>query len=745
MTLFRRHRTVCASRRGVLFCRALTLLFFLASLLAAPAEDTWIAGEAEGNPAWQYLEWLREHHLSEDGKLGSLLQAWEDTQLMPNNNAPAFWEPIGPAPLRNSLGSVTYSGRVNALAVDPRDSNVIYIGAALGGVWKTTDAGLSWMPLTDDQPSMAMGALAIDPANPDIIYAGTGEQNFAIDSLYGLGVLRSTNAGATWTRLGGDVFLNPTGGGTTISRLLIDPKNTATIYAATTYGLFKSTDRGDRWTLKLGSRTVASVTDLLIDPTNPSTLYAALSSPFVRTEKGFYRSTNGGDTWTRINPGLTDAQFGRMNIALAPSDPNILYAAVQNIATPATPAMFRFKSTDGGLTWQRIADCTAGCAQGFFNNVLAVHPKDPDVVYHGAVNLMRSMNGGLNWSNTTRIHPDHHVLVFDADGNLYIGQDGGFFRINLDDSTSNLNTNLNLTQYYPGVVLHPSNPDYILGGTQDNGSTRFTGDAPNWFQTCGGDGMYQAIEGPDGDPDNVWYCSQFNLAIRKTTDNGRTTQAATNGLERSGSGFVAPFIIDPNNSQTLIAGTRYVWRTEDGAAFWERNSPLLIPTGYINALAFAPANSDTTYYAGTSTGRILYTKDAGASWNGASLGIPNRIVTSIRISPLDSSRVYATFSGFGTGHVFRSANGGGNWVDISSNLPNVPVNSILIDILPDHPVLYVGTDIGVFRSLNDGEAWERFSNGLPNTRVEELVHNPDTGVFIAVTHGRGIWRLNPGQ
>ncbi len=757
MTSFRTRGSESAGWRWVLVAVLVWLLF---CLTGAPgqADDHNAAGNRERtraseltsreakpvendegeDPGLRYIEWLLEDRVTATGVKGSLLKAWRAAQLVPSTPLAALWEPLGPAPLVNR-GGTRFSGRTNALAVDPRDPNVIYIGAALGGVWKTTDGGGSWTPKTDDQPSLAMGAIAIDPLNPDTVYAGTGEENFSGDSYYGAGILRSDDAGDTWTRLGEDVFVDPNGGGARISRLLINPEVPSTLYAATTWGLFKSTDSGKAWTLKLSSRTQAAVTDLLMHPKDPDILYAAVSVPNSAPNKGLYRSLDGGETWEKLDLGLAPNQIGRIMIAQSPSIPQILYASVGN-AGGGSVQMFRLKSIDGGETWQPLPDCTSGCNQSSYNNVIRVHPDNPDVVYQGAVQLYRSLDGGQTWSITTRVHVDHHWLVWDQTGNLYVTSDGGVIRINPDDSTSNLNTNLATLQLYPGVALHPTNLAFILSGSQDNGSMEYMGD-PAWLQVCGGDGAYQAIEGPDGDPDNVWYCSSQNLVIRKTEDGGQTTHPATNGLDRTGAAFIAPYIIDPSDSNVLLAGTHGMWRTEDATGIWQRNSEPDLSPASIRCLAFAPQSSATTYYAG-STGRIWRTNDTGQTWTEVSQGLPNFTVTHIAVSSQDSSRVYATFSGFGNGHVFRSAGAGDTWTDISGNLPNVPTTALLLDETGDTPIIYVGTDIGVFRSLDDGLDWERFNNGLPTVRVEDLVLNPITGVLAASTHGRGMWRLN---
>ncbi|RME65169.1 MAG: hypothetical protein D6790_02240, partial [Caldilineae bacterium] len=303
------------------------------------------------------------------------------------------WQNIGPASMLNSsMGAqkVNTSGRVTALVVDPRDSDVVYLGAAQGGVWKTTDGGDSWTPLTDDQPSLAVGAIALDPKNPDIVYVGTGEPTSGLDNYYGAGILKSTDAGQTWTRLGADAF-----GGMGIARILVNPNDTKIVYAASSMtgtqgpaqpprGVFRSNDGGQTWKSLLSCSNCFGASDLEMDPRNVNVLYASFWG------YGVYKSTDGGDNWGQLLQGLPDPQqfrVGRVILTISPSNPSILYASYQVTVPGQYDGALVFKTTDGGASWTQIS--TGGynyCGQQcWYSHTFEVSPNDPNVVYAGGM------------------------------------------------------------------------------------------------------------------------------------------------------------------------------------------------------------------------------------------------------------------------------------------------------------------------------------------------------------------------
>jgi photosystem II stability/assembly factor-like uncharacterized protein len=667
------------------------------------------------------------------------------------------WTPLGPDHL--TFGSSSFSGRVSAIVVDPTDSNTIYVGAAQGGVWKTNDAGTTWVQLTDTQCSLAMGSIAIDPVDPNIIYAGTGEENFAIDSYYGCGVLRSTDRGTTWSQFGASVF-DTTIGGAMISRILVDPltagsTTSTTLYVTSDLGVYQSLNSGQSWTLRLAG----VATDLVMDPSNPDVLYASLGNPFADAKNGVYKSTNGGTSWTKLASGLPTSEVGRVNLAISASSPSTLYAGVQNDfggSGVSGSLLGIFKTTNGGTSWTQVNNASgASCnTQCWYDMVIAVDPNNPNIVYFGGVELYKSTDGGDNFANIrpALVHVDQHALAFDPQNAsvVYVGNDGGVFRsANGGTNWSSLNTNLAITQFYPGISLHPTDANYILGGTQDNGTLRFTGSSV-WQEIISGDGGYTAIDFVT--PTTVYGENQWTVG---SSSNGprRSDNAGSFVLKNSGiiltdrAAFIPPYVMDPSNSQTLYFGTYRLYKTTNRGDSWTTvaaGADLTMGSGTISTIAVAQSNPQVIYV-GATDGNIVVTTNGGSTFGSIISGLPNRSVKAIAVDPTSASTAYVAFSGFdaagaGTGHVFKTTNFGAHWTNVSANLPDVPVNAILLD--PGAPSnIYIGTDLGVFRSTDGGGSWSALNTGLPNVAVFDLVFRSGTNVLVAATHGRGVFKI----
>jgi uncharacterized protein (TIGR03437 family) len=678
---------------------------------------------------------------------------------------PANWSPIGPRPTNQGSTYVT-AGRINAIAIDPRDNNTIYIGAAEGGVWKSADGGATWIPLTDDQSSLANGAIVLDPQNPDIIYVGTGEENFAGDSYYGAGILKSTDRGATWTNIVGP-FLRAR-----IGSIAIHPSNSQVLLCTTDTGIWRSEDGASNWTRVLGQGGTAAAfvqgTSVSFDPTNGDIAYAALGGPNGNSRNGVYRSSDSGKTWTLINGSganaLPGANVGRIEIAIAPSTPTTLYVGLQN-SDPANFGKFlgMWKTTDSGQTWNQLVTAPSNfCAsQCWYDMTIHVHPKNADIVYGGGFGVIRSLDGGATWSNLPfigsnqiELHVDEHFLAYTPDGStLYIANDGGMW--NTTDTTSpgsvnwnNLNDTLAITQFYPGLATNPIDPNIVVGGTQDNGTQLYHGN-PSWDNITCGDGGFAAI-----DPSNpeIIYGACQNISINRISAISAADGVfvpSTYGIDKTDrTQFISPLAIDPSSPQTLYFGTFRLWQSRDGAGRWTPISPDLTGgrTATIKAIAVAPSDSNTVYV-GASDGRVQVTRNAlagaGATWTNRSLALPARVVTAITVDPIDAATAYVTFSGFptdGTGHVYRTRDAGSSWSDVSGDMPNVPVNDISVDAdLLD--TLYAGTDAGVMISTNAGANWTSLGFGLPKVVVSSLSLQRRARVLRAATHGRSVWEI----
>ncbi len=685
------------------------------------------------------------------------------------------WTFVGPQPINTPYTDPIVSGRVTALAIDPANVNTVYLGSAQGGVWKTTNGGSTWTPLTDTQASTAIGAIALDPSNSSTIYAGTGEENFSGDSYYGAGILKSTNGGSTWTQFCGP-FCGPVakdgyyGGGARIGGLAVHPTNNQVLLAAVALlfqdGVYRSVNGGNSWTRVLSGNPANSV---LFDPTNGNVAYASLGNSFSGGTEGVFKSTNGGQTWTPANGtgvnvlNLTNA--GRIVLAMAPSSSTTLYAGIADVNTGNLLGFF--KTTDGGTNWRRLTStpdyCTPQCG---YDQVIAVQPTNANVVFAGGAfttTLVRSLNGGTTWAtlqsaqNGGFLHADMHALSFFPDGNtLYLGNDGGAY-VTTQITASNpsftaLNSALGITQFYPGLSIHPTNVRIAIGGTQDNGTVIYSG-ALTWNDVVCGDGGYTAIDFIT--PATMYAaCQRFN--IFKSTSNGAfgSWNVALNGINTGDRvDFIPPLVMDPSNSQTLYFGTNRVYQTMNGASNWTAISPDLTGGnnffGVLSTIAVAPNNSNTVYV-GTMDNRVQVTTNAGsgpsATWRNVSAGLPPRVVTHVAVAPTTSTTAYATFSGFtgfgdNLGHVFKTTNGGSAWSDISGDLPNTPVNFLVIS--PDAPsTLFVATDVGVFYSPTGGTSWTSLVNGLPHIAVLGLTLHNHSWTLRASTHGRGAWDIN---
>jgi photosystem II stability/assembly factor-like uncharacterized protein len=649
-----------------------------------------------------------------------------------------------------SLGPRNINGRVRVMAIHPADGNTVYAGTANAGVWVTHDGGQSWQALMHDQGALEIGALAVhltDPANAagDVtIYAGTGEPTWW-PGYRGIGVLKSTDSGATWAATGA----MPGAGNTGFSAMVVDPTSitadptTTVVYAGgMPAGLYQSQDGGATWTLML-AKTISSVA---MDPNTTDVLYAGVSF------EGIYQYDPNLATWNLFNTGLPGGFPQLIQVAIGQAAPNSLYAKLDQTVYAYDPV---------GNTWQGKGN-HGGTTYGYWNNVLAVSPADSNVVIAGGINIERTADGGTTWAAASGLHSDQHAAVFDPTNpaTVYVGDDGGVFRGvytgPADPGTwTKVSDGLILTQFNElGSSL--SGPDVIGGGTQDNGTNRTVGSL-TWDNVAGADGGYFVID--PADPHILWAEYQGGYLI-KSTDAGATWTRPGNF---PGGPWVTPFVLDPTsplepNRVLLAGGNSQVYRTIDSGSTWNATSPAM--GAGINAIAFAPANT-AVVFAVTGNGRVWRSSDNGATaanWSDVTAGtiagsaaLPGRSAVNVAVHPTNPDIVYIVFSGFGSntpgtpGHVFRGTSTNGwatwKWQDVSANLPDIPVNAIEIDRTSPNTMLYIGTDLGVYMTFDGGLSWFDFGAGLPNVVVSDVALNAAGTKLRAATYGYGAFEL----
>jgi photosystem II stability/assembly factor-like uncharacterized protein len=670
------------------------------------------------------------------------------------------WVQLGPTAIphgqTNSGARVLVTGRVTSILIDPDNSDVIYCGTAQGGVWRSDNRGRTWVPKCDDEISLAIGALAMDPTDHLILYAGTGEGNFSGDSYYGSGLLKTVNGGQGWTLLGENLFA-----GARFCRIVISSSTPSNLFAATTAGLFRSTDSGQNWAALTGPPLPgnAAATDVALDPHEPSILYVAFRN------QGVFKTTTANNTkpaWTKLTIPATG--IGRIALGISPSSPQTLYALMAQPASPFNIDKF-FVSNDQGANWAKI-DLPGGNigGQGFYNINVAVDPTTPEIVYLSGVNLWRATRNAVNnsWDFARigdNIHPDNHAFAFDPKDHLtiYTGNDGGIYRstdggVTWDDS---INEGLCITQF-EFMDQHPLTDAVIFAGTQDNGTEQFR-NSPVFNHVYDGDGGFVVIDREE--PWNI-----VNTYVRLTPN--RSTQAGkfgtfsrlSDGLSGSAL-FYAPLTLDQTNSKNIAIGGSAVFLDQgQGALKWP--SAVILPgaTGLVSAISYTNSN---LIYVGTHLGEVYRLTRDGETWSATAIHrapLPTqRWVWDIAPLPNFDNTVIVIFSGFLIPHVWQGvigANGMTTWTDVSGTgdgrLPDIPVNALVID--PDAPgkpnalgTMYIATDVAVFRTTDGGLTWARFSQGLPNCAVfdmklyQDTVFSQSLRLLRAATHGRGLW------
>ncbi|MEO8514913.1 MAG: T9SS type A sorting domain-containing protein [Ignavibacteria bacterium] len=627
------------------------------------------------------------------------------------------WLSIGPTPAVNTYYS-NVSSRVVSVKFHPTNPAIIYIAAAYGGVWKTTNSGLNWYPKTDFEVTLSSGALAIDNTDPEVIYYGTGEATYFTYSYAGSGLLKSTNGGDNWTHI-----TNGLPASTYFSRLVINPHNRNVLFAALgNSGLYKSTNSGISWAQSITGR----CDDVIFSP-DGSKVYC------IGQGSGYKISLDSGNTFIPYNPFVLGT---RNHIAICVSLPNILYAVTYQGTAAAV-----YKSTNGGIDYTLLQNNFTGANQGWYDLYIHVNPDNPNIAYLGLIDLWRTTNGSTftRITNTSAgpVHVDHHNLDFAPinPSNIICANDGGVWQSsNAGNNWTNLNATLNLTQFYR-ITSDPSNASHLIGGTQDNGIQQTTG-SPMWsvliFGGDGGDACFQSVN-----TNYILAENQFNR-IKRSTDSGLTWAIDTTGLSGRAA-WIAPIISHPDSVGIFYTAREQVFKSTDNGDSW---FPYSTGTAGIISQLSNSISDPLVMYAASNNYAFIST-NGGITFNNITSNLPLRIITSFYIHPDSSNTALVSLSGFGTGHIYKTTNYGNYWFDISGNLPDIPVN----DVMFYHPgystgILLAATDVGVFISQDYGNSWGELASSLPNTVSIHLDYNAAQNKLRVATHGRGIWEYN---
>ena len=623
----------------------------------------------------------------------------------------ANWDYVGPTSIPQNGGG---TGRVNCIEFDPTNTNTVYIGAAAGGVWKTTNAGSSWTSNTDFLDALSVADIAINPRYHDSIYVATGDgYGYEVGGdfwggTYSAGVMISPDGGQTWNTCGLTFTQTQS---SIIQRILVNPSDPDILLACTRSNIYRSTDAGANWT----SVRTGHYYDMEFKPGDPNTVYAASSGSLAV-------STNKGATWT------TSGTFNggdRISIAVTPANPLVIYAQGAN-------GNF-YKSSNGGTSFQlKTSPNSVANFFGYYDAVLTCSPVDENKVYVAGMNIAKSFDGGTVWTAAgTNIHVDNHVLEFLPGSNsvIWCGNDGSIYSsTNSGTSWTDLGNGIGIKQYYRmgGSTLSPYT---LLAGAQDNGTDRLAGGV--WRKVSGGDGMECLV---DRTNDQIMYASYQYGNFMKSTNGGINF----NDITPSAGDWTTPFMQDPIVASTLIGGWEEVYRSTNAGNNWTPISNGQF-NGYVIALAMSEADNNYIYAASLES--IFRTNNTGGSWFNIESGLPTGSagITYIAVSNTDPNKVWVTFTGYSAGNkVFYSSNGGSTWTNYSGTLPNIPVNTIVYQ-KGSQDAVYVGTDFGVYYRDATMSDWIPYNTNLPNVIVYELEINNDIQKLRACTYGRGIW------
>lgn len=720
-----------------------------------------VSNKGVGYKQFKRWEYYAEPRVYPSGDISLMSNNWKNFQEFMDKNKTTgkfsstsqinstTWMPMGPfGPLTglSNAGWPRHAGRVNFMTFHPSVANTFWVGAPAGGLWKTTNNGASWSTTTDNLSVIGCSDLAINPANPNIMYLATGDGYW--NSSYCIGVLTSTNAGATWTTTG---LTFPESSTVHMRRLVINPTNPQVLIAATSNGVYTSTNAAVTWSLVSGG---GGAWDVKFNAANSNTVYA--------TGQSFSVSVNGGLTFTQISSGIPTNGY-RMQIAVTPANPNYVYAL---ISTNANPSVLYgvYRSVNAGTSFSLMynttnllsADCytpTAATGQGAYDLTIAASPLNANEIVVGGITAWQSMTGGTTWTNIgcgynynngnpPFLHADHHELEYTSAGVLYSANDGGIFQFN-GTQWPDLSTPMNIAQIYK-LGLSTLSPNHWISGHQDNGSNIYT------------NGIYKASLFADGTDCFIDRTNNMNMFAEQaqglffySSDAGTSWNTCTVSAPGLGA-FVSPWKQDPQNATTFYCGKAQIKKSNAFVPpIW--NAAVGTMTGvsaaqYVTEFAIAPSNNQKIYAIHGTTGMFI-SNNAAASWSLGSTGIPvgSGALTFVTVHPTNSLVAWATMSGYSAPNkVFKTVDGGLNWTNITYNLPNLPANCSVFEMNSTIDRVYVGMDVGIYYIDNTNPTvWTLYNTGLPNTPISDMEISPASPTKIrAATYGRGVYQAD---
>lgn len=689
------------------------------------------------------------------------------------------WRCIGPA----NMG-----GRIDDFAVVESAPHIIYAGTASGGVWKTTNNGVTWEPIFDDQPTSTIGDVTVSPSDPDIVWVGTGEPNNRQSSSWGNGVYKSTDGGKTWKNMG----LKDTHH---IGRIVIHPTNPDIVYVAALghlwgpnkeRGLFKTTDGGKTWVNTKFIDENTGFVDVAMDHENPNTLYAAAYQRRRRgwgfngggPGSGLYKTTNGGETWTHLTSGLPAEDTGRIGIDIYSSNPSIVYAIIENRQGGV------FRSEDKGLSWIKMSPTNP---RPMYYSQIRIDPNNDQRIWVLGARMYVSEDGGktFNTSYVGGVHGDHHAMwINPANSNhVVLGSDGGiYFSYDRGKTWDFVNT-LPLGQFYE-IGFDMRKPYYIYGGLQDNGSwgspssTLFRLGVTNedWFRIGGGDGFYTQVDSTDYN--TIYAESQTGNLFRLDLRTGESKSIRPQPEDEKESyrfNWNSPILISPHDHNTIYYGGNKLFKSKDRGETWEASDDLtaqedreklplmgVLPDrntlsrhdgisyfGDITTISESPLK-EGLIYVGTDDGNLQVSRDGGKTWKNVISKVPNvpkyTYVTRVVASRFEEGTAYATLDGHRNddfkAYVFMTADYGESWKDISGTLPEGGIVNVIREHHRNSNLLFVGTERGACFSIDRGKSWIKFKGNFPMVPVDDIAIHPRENDLIFGTHGRSIWILD---